>query len=284
MSIRIRPKRYAPITYYGGKSNMLKHILPLIPEHRLYVEPYCGGAAVFWGKEPSYREVLNDINQEVINFYRIIKTKFDELKIEIECTLSSRAQYDHAREIYNSPEDYGDIMRAWAFWVQTNMSFSNILCGSWAFAKTAQGGSDGSNIFWKKQRFEKWMDLRLKNTQLECDEALDVIRRYDDLKTFLYIDPPYFSSDQGHFQGFTLEDFNNLLNMLSDIKGKFLLSTYPETVLSEYVEKNNWNRKNYIKSVSVNNVRGKKNEKIECLIWNYNIENIERNLFNQDHL
>lgn len=282
MSVRIRPKKYAPITYYGGKSNMLKHILHLIPEHRLYVEPYCGGAAVFWGKEPSYREIINDINQEVINFYRIIKTKFDELKTEIECTLSSRAQYDQARVIYNSPEDYSDVLRAWAFWVQTNMSFSNIVCGSWAFAKTAQGGADGSNIFWKKQRFEKWMDLRLKSTQLECDEAIDVIRRYDDVQTFFYIDPPYISSDQGPFQGYTIDDFITLLNMLANINGKFLLSTYPETVLSEFVEKNSWNRKDYIKSVSVNNVNGKKNEKIECLIWNYNIENIERNLFSQD--
>lgn len=283
MSVKIKPKKYAPISYFGGKTNMLKHILPLIPEHRLYVEPYCGGASVFWAKEPSYREVLNDINNEVINFYRVIKTQFDELNTEIECTLSSRAQYDQAREIYQHPEKYNEVMRAWAFWVQTNMSFSNIPCGSWAFAKLPQGGADGSNIYWKKQRFEKWLDLRLKSTQLECDDALNVIRRYDTEKTFFYIDPPYISSYrvQDHFHGYSWKDYYDLLSTLSEIKGKFLLSSYPEKHLLEFRENNNsWNYKEFQKPVSVNNVNAKKNNKVECLIWNYANEENEINLFN----
>jgi len=279
MSGRIRATKYAPFTYYGGKSNMLKYLLPLIHRHRLYVEPFCGGAAVFWSKEPSYREVLNDINQEIINFYRVVKTKFDELYLEIDCTLSSRAQYDEAREIYINPDEYSDVKRAWAFWVQTNMSFSNILCGSWAFAKIKQGGSDASNIYWKKHRFEKWLEIRLKNTQLECDDALTVIKRYDDMQTFFYIDPPYFSSDQGHFRGYTLDDFQNLLEMLSGIKAKFLLSSYPEKVLFEYREKFSWNHQDITKPVLVNNVKGIKNEKMECITWNYNVEHKEKKLF-----
>src|SRR4030042_4997591 len=184
MSGRIRATRYAPITYYGGKSNMLNYLLPLICRHRLYVEPFCGGAAVFWAKEPSYREVLNDINQEIINFYRVVKKNFEELHLEIDCTLSRRAQYDEAREIYNNPEEFSDVKRAWAFWVQTNMSFSNILCGSWAFAKINQGGANASRVYWKKLHFEKWLETRLKKTQLECDDALAVIKRYDDMQTF----------------------------------------------------------------------------------------------------
>jgi len=259
---------------------MLRYLLPLIPTHRLYVEPFCGGAAVFWGKEPSFREVLNDINQEIINFYRVVKTKFDELCIEIDCTLSSRAQYDEAREIYNHPESFSDVKRAWAFCVQTNMSFSNILCGSWAFAKTKQGGADGSNIYWKKVRFEKWLETRLKSTQLECDDALAIIKRYDDIETFFYIDPPYFSSDQGHFQGYTLDDYKTLLEMLSDIKAKFLLSSYPGKVLFEYREKFGWNCQDIKKPILVNNVNGIKNEKIECITWNFNMPLEEKTLFN----
>jgi len=279
MSGKIRPKKYAPIMYYGGKSNMLKYLRPLIPAHELYVEAFCGGAALFWDKNPSRREVINDINQEVINFYRVVKTKFEELKVEIDCTLSSRAQYDEAREVYNNPEGHSDVKRAWAFWVQTNMSFGNVICGSWAFAKIKQGGSDASNIFWKKQRFEKWIDLRLKNTQIECDDALAVIKRFDDVKTFFYLDPPYLSSDQGHFQGYTLDDFKKLLAILGGIKGKFLLSSYPETLLFEHREKFGWNNKDINKPVSVNNVKGIKNDKCECITWNYNIEIHERNLF-----
>jgi DNA adenine methylase len=276
MRLKISPKRYAPISYFGGKSNMVKHILPLIPEHRLYVEPFCGGASIFWTKEPSYREILNDINSEVINFYRVTKTKFEELKVEIECTLSSRTQYNLARKIYKNPDNYSDVMRAWAFWVQTNMSFSNVLCGSWAFAKLHQGGSDGSNIFWKKQRFEKWLDLRLKSTQIECDDALNIIKRYDTYSTFFYIDPPYISSYrvQDYFHGYEREDFYNLLDLLSEIKGKFLLSSYPEEYLLEFKEKNNWDHQKFNKSILVNNVHPKKQKKTECLTWNYKMENV----------
>ena len=258
---------------------MLNYLLPLICRHRLYVEPFCGGAAVFWAKEPSYREVLNDINQEIINFYRVVKKNFEELHLEIDCTLSSRAQYDEAREIYNNPEEFSDVKRAWAFWVQTNMSFSNILCGSWAFAKIKQGGGDASNIYWKKLHFEKWLETRLKKTQLECDDALAVIKRYDDMQTFFYIDPPYFSSDQGHFQGYTLGDFQNLLEMLAGIKAKFLLSSYPEKILFEYRKKFGWNHQDITKPVLVNNVKGIKNEKMECITWNYDMEHKEKKLF-----
>lgn len=279
-STKIEPMKYPPISYYGGKVNMLRNILPLIPVHRLYVEPFCGGASVFWSKEPSYREVLNDINREVINFYRVIKTKFEELKTEIECTFSSRALYNDAREIYQNPENYDDVKRAWAFWVQTNMSFSNIPCGSWAFAKIKQGGSDGSNIYWKKKRFNEWLDNRLKSTQLECDDSLAVIKRYDDVQTFFYIDPPYISSDQGHYTGYRINDFENLLEIISFIKGKFLLSSYPEKILDVYREKNGWNTLDTGQALLVNNVNGKKSEKIECLTWNYDHKSEDRNLFN----
>lgn len=273
--MKISPKRYAPISYYGGKANMLKHILPLMVKHRLYVEPFCGGASVFWAKEPSYREILNDINSEVINFYRVTKTKFEELKVEIECTLSSRSQYNLAKKIYKDPDNYSDVLRAWAFWTQTNMSFSNILCGSWAYAKLHQGGSDGSNIFWKKQKFNEWVDLRLKSTQLECDDALNVIKRYDTYNTFFYIDPPYISSHRVHvhFHGYTKEDFYDLLCTLSEIKGKFILSSYPEECLSEFKLKCNWNYKEFNKAILVNNTSPKKQQKTECLTWNYDLDN-----------
>lgn len=65
-----------PISYYGGKQQMLRHILPLIPEHRIYVEPFFGGGAVFWSKEPSHCEVINDANNNVVTFYEVLKHDF----------------------------------------------------------------------------------------------------------------------------------------------------------------------------------------------------------------
>ena len=57
-----------PISYYGGKQTMLPHILPLIPEHQIYVEPFFGGGAVFWAKQPAKAEIINDFNANVVNF------------------------------------------------------------------------------------------------------------------------------------------------------------------------------------------------------------------------
>ena len=82
-----------PITYYGGKINMLKEILPKIPSHRIYTEAFFGGGAVFFAKEPVESEVINDTNNMVVNFYEIVKTDFDALKTKIEATLFSRASY-----------------------------------------------------------------------------------------------------------------------------------------------------------------------------------------------
>ncbi|MBN4051392.1 DNA adenine methylase, partial [bacterium AH-315-M05] len=76
-----------PITYYGGKQTLAKTIVALIPEHRLYCEPFFGGGAVFFAKEPSTVEVINDTNREVVNFYRVVKKHFRKLQQEIWATL-----------------------------------------------------------------------------------------------------------------------------------------------------------------------------------------------------
>mgnify|MGYP001558098777 CR=1 FL=1 len=72
-----------PITYYGGKQTLLKYLLPLIPQHKMYCEPFFGGGAVFFAKPKSEVEVINDINGEIVNFFKVIKTKFPELQKEI---------------------------------------------------------------------------------------------------------------------------------------------------------------------------------------------------------
>lgn len=68
-----KTKLKPPLTYYGGKQLMLKNILPIIPEHEIYNEPFFGGGALFFAKEPSKIEFINDISGEIVNFYRVIK-------------------------------------------------------------------------------------------------------------------------------------------------------------------------------------------------------------------
>ena len=86
----MKTTKKTPISYYGGKQSMLKHILPIIPTHKVYVEPFFGGGAVFWAKEQSEIEVINDYNGNVVNFYEQLKTNFKELKNLVDATPYSR--------------------------------------------------------------------------------------------------------------------------------------------------------------------------------------------------
>ncbi|MBD3660605.1 MAG: DNA adenine methylase, partial [Arenibacter algicola] len=111
-----------PISYYGGKQSMVKTILPLIPEHKMYIEPFFGGGAVFWAKEPSRSEVVNDVNMNIVNFYEVMKHSFFDLRKKIEGTLHSRETYKKALITYECPWLFDDNagVRAWAFYVVKN--------------------------------------------------------------------------------------------------------------------------------------------------------------------
>jgi DNA adenine methylase len=78
-----------PITYWGGKQQLADRILSLMPEHEQYDEAFFGGGAIFFAKRPSAIEFINDINGEMVNFYKVLKRNFEELKAEVECTLHS---------------------------------------------------------------------------------------------------------------------------------------------------------------------------------------------------
>ena len=120
----------------------MKHLLlPLIPPHKIYVEPYFGGGTLFFEKGPSFMEVINDINDNVINFYRVMHEDFDRLHDEIQKTLLSETLHRDAYIIYNKPKVYPDLERAWAFWMVTNFSHANKVGGGIKFDM----GSDGSH-------------------------------------------------------------------------------------------------------------------------------------------
>lgn len=96
-----------PISYYGGKQTLLKHILPLIPKHKLYTEAFCGGAAVLFAKRPADGEVINDISMDITNFYWMAKVYYRDLKQEIEKTL-------HSRDMQPMPDTYCSILNSFS--------------------------------------------------------------------------------------------------------------------------------------------------------------------------
>lgn len=266
------PKLKTPISYYGGKLNMLSHILPLIPEHRIYTEAFFGGGAVFFAKAPSESEIINDSNNLVVNFYEVIKTDFNSLKTKIEATLFSRATYSVALTIYRMPHLFNKLQQAWAFYIATQMGFAHNV-GSWGTDKYGKRVKSFRN---KKLRFDASIAKRLENVQVEHKDACKVITSRDTPQSFQYIDPPYVNTDQGLYGGYTENDYRKLLETLSTIKGKFLLSSYPSEILDEYIKKNGWYSIRFEKPLNASlGKKGEKNtsKKIEVLTANYPIEN-----------
>lgn len=260
-----------PISYYGGKLNMLKEILPNIPEHKIYTEAFFGGGAVFFAKEKAESEIINDTNAMVVNFYEVCKTDFESLKAKIESTLFSRVTYSVAWTIYRMPHLFSQLQCAWAFYVATNMGFSSRI-GSWGFDKYGKRVKAFHN---KKLQFDDSIFNRLERTQIEHTDACKVLEFYNTNDAFHYVDPPYIHSNQGHYGGYTESDFKNLLDTLSRTKGKFLLSSYPSGILDSYIKKYNWHTKQFPKTLSARKgVSGKPRDsmKTEVLTANYPLE------------
>lgn len=257
---------HPPITYYGGKQKMLRHILPLIPPHRIYNEPFFGGGAVFWAKAPAYYEFINDINGEVVNFYRVLKTDFAAFKRELDGTLHSQLQHREARAIYRSPEEHTPVRRAWAFWVLSMESMFHIVGNTWTFRKSGRGRLPHEVTLGKKLLTESYA-ARLEMANIFSGDAVDIICRVDRPNAFHYVDPPYFKSDQGHYKGYTEADFTRLLDRLTEVKGRFLLSSYPSEVLTRYTAQNGWHTRTIVQNVGAGHVVGKR--KTEVLTMNY---------------
>nr|WP_121270956.1 DNA adenine methylase [Pedobacter schmidteae] len=258
-----------PISYYGGKQKLAATIVSLIPRHILYCEPFIGGAAVFFAKRPSEIEVINDTNRELVNFYRVAREDFVSLEKEIRISLHSRDMHRKATVIYKNPDMFSELKRAWAVWVLSTQSFSAILDGNWGFDLSSN--TTTKKIHHHKSGFTEDLAIRLQNCQIECADALYIIGSRDSENTFFYLDPPYYNSDCGHYDGYSLQDYESLLFLLSKIKGKFLLSSYPSPVLEKYTKNQNWQKMAIRQKVSVNAKSGNLKSKTEMLVANYPI-------------
>lgn len=260
-----------PISYYGGKQMMIPHILPILPDHDIYIEPFFGGGAVFWAKDPVKCEVVNDVNMNIVNFYEVLKHNYFDLRKKVEATLHSRETYKKALIIYNSPWLFDDnpVVRAWAFFVVTNQGFATKI-GTWGYDKSKRAYTVQNKI----DRFQEELSERLKYTQIEQNDACKVIKSRDTPTALVYADPPYVGTDQGHYGGYTEEHFKLLLDTLAGIEGKFLLSSYPSELLNGYIKEYGWCSEGVSKILSASNGRTQKQrkKKIEVLTANFQFE------------
>lgn len=256
-----------PISYYGGKQNLAKDILERIPPHRIYIEPYFGGGAVFRQKEPSPVEVINDNNMNVVNFYQVVKNNFASLYPRIKETLHSRAVYKKALLIYNCPWLFATepVIRARSFRVVTNQGFANKV-GSRGYGRN----NTAKTIHNKVERFQEFLSNRLAHVQIEENEAHRVIQSRDTEDTFVYADPPYIETNQGHYAGYTKAAYERDLRVLATMKGKFLLSAFPNQVLNTFVKAHKRKVEVFDQPATASNARkSPRGRKTEVLISNY---------------
>jgi DNA adenine methylase len=258
-----------PLTYYGGKQKLSQLITSLIPDHNLYCEPFFGGGAVFFAKPPSNLEVINDCNGDMINFYRVVKNNHRKLAKEIKATLHSREHHQAAKIVLGYPQHFNEIKRAWAIWVLANEGYASRLDSSWGYDR--KRNTSAKRLHHKRENFTRQYAERMEKTEIECTDAPKVIQSRDHKDSFFYCDPPYFNAGMGHYKNYSEQDFENLLKLLSGIKGKFLLSSYPSPLLSRYSKKFKWHSKEINMPLAVNARYKKGNRKTEVLTANYEI-------------
>jgi DNA adenine methylase len=225
------------LKYPGAKWRLAPWIISHMPPHESYLEPYFGSGAVFFGKPPAHIETVNDLDGEVVNFFRVCRERPDDLADTLTLTPWARAEREAA---YEPATD--DLERARRFAVrtwQTYGAFSDKSCG-WR-ATTGKHTNNGPNCpaLWARlpavirEAFE-----RLLTAQIECRPALDVIRRYNGPKVLIYADPPYMHSTRtargkAYRHEMTDADHAELLYALKEHKGPVLLSGYDSELYSD---------------------------------------------------
>lgn len=244
---------------------MLKHILPLIPQHSVYTESFCGGAAVLFAKQPVESEVINDLNTDLVTFYWMAKACYPELKKEIDGTVHSRDLYDHAVHILRFPAFFNQAKRAWAVWALCKMSFASKMNGSFGYDF---GGGMPKKLSNARDGFTEFLCARLEHVTIENRDALKVIETYDRPEAFHFVDPPYINSNCGHYAGsFDERNLEDLLKLLTGIKGKFMLTMFPLDMICYYAEVNGWTIHRFERTISASKTARRKQE--EWIVCNY---------------
>lgn len=206
------------IPWIGGKRKLAEHILPLFPDHTCYVEPFCGAAALFFEKPESKVEVLNDINGDLVNLYRVVKHHLEELYKQFKWALTSRQNWQWLQA---TPVDtLTDVQRAARFLYLQKLAFGGKVDGQ-SFG-TATTSRPRFNIFTLEQDLAD-AHYRLAGTTIEHLPWDQVVEKYDRPHTLFYCDPPYWETE-GYGVDFGWQHYQRLEELTRSIKGQMIIS------------------------------------------------------------
>lgn len=236
----------SPIRWFGGKGKLTTKIVPLLPLHHTYVEPFGGGASILFAKEPSPVEIYNDLDSGLVNFFRILRNKkhFIEFQRLITLTPYSREEFDFCRQYWEECDD--PIQRAYQWYVVARQSFSGYFGGSWSHTKTISRRN-------MAQCVSGWLSIvdllpeiaeRLLCVQIEHNDWRVILKAYDGPDTLFYLDPPYVPETRRagkYTHELSLEDHSELVEQILVLQGKVVLSGYAHPVYKPLADAN-WQR------------------------------------------
>lgn len=265
-----------PIVYYGGKTSIIHHMLERVPVHEVYTETFFGGGTLFWAKDPVKNETINDRLDIVINFYRVLRGSFRPLKKMIDATLISRKIHNEALTIIRKHKKgwvrVDKVRLAWAFWLCTNFAYSNKIGGGYKYSNDMSVAVPDT-LAKRKAAFTDALASRIEHAYIENDDALKILQSRNVVKAFHELDPPYPGVDQGHYSGYTWDDFQSLLNWCAfECKGKFMLHNYNSEMLERFVIENDWYKKeitHMITGSKAHNPRINRRDRTEVIVTNY---------------
>ena len=227
-----------PFSYYGGKQRLASKICSLLPPHTVYVEPFCGSGAVYFKKglpqitnSTHYREVLNDTNHLIVNFFRVMQDakKMSELCHKLEWTIYSQEEHLFAIKICSEPIN-DCVLSAWAWFCNISWSFGGKENDGFGYRTISQ--ESATTHYRSVNRLKQYRD-RLICTTVMCLPALKVIEKFDTPHTVFYVDPPYPDTRQDPYKGFTQDDFITLIDALKNCHGSVILSCYDNSAVPQ---------------------------------------------------
>lgn len=221
----------SPIWWFGGKGMMVSKLLPYLPPHHTWVEVFGGGASLTFAKAPSPVEVYNDIDEGLVNFFRVLRDRklFRRLHRLCQLTPYSRAWYYHCRK--NWKRQMVDVNRAYMWYIVVKMSFSGVFSRalSTAVGATSRGMARPVSGWLKKVGDIRTIHERFSNVDVERLDFRNVFARYDSASTLFYCDPPYVHGtrrEKVYEHEMSDDDHRELVDIILNVKGMVLLSGY----------------------------------------------------------
>lgn len=205
------------IPWIGGKRRLADVLIPQFPPHTCYVEVFAGGAALYFMRPPADVEVINDVNGELVNLYRVVKNHLEEFVRQFKYALSSRDVFKWLQE--TPPHTLTDIQRAARFFYLQQHAFGGKVDGqTWGTATT----TPSINLLRIEENLSA-AHLRLAQAYIENLDWAKCMERYDRPHTFFYLDPPYWETE-GYGVDFGIEQYEKMADILRKLKGKAIVS------------------------------------------------------------